>query len=213
MFAPEERRATISYNEFQTQIDRGNIREIDVRGAAIAGTFRRAVRVSTDRTESAYELFATERPAFAQDDLLQTLLDDEVTVNAESARVSRSFLAALLLSVLPLLVLIGLYLFIVRRLMGRGGMGMGKSRAKVYDQALTNRVTFADVAGIDEVKAELEEIVDMLRSPERYELLGATVPRGVLLAGPPGAGKTLLARAVAGEAEVPFFSASASEFV
>jgi len=216
VFAPEDRRATISYNKFVDELDALNVEQVSTRGSAISGTFRRPVDVPADNggPPEQYLQFSTERPSFAQDDLLGRLLADGVTVSAESTSFSRSFLASLVLALLPILVLVGLYLLIMRTISGRMGMGMGKSRARVYEHdQVSHRITFADVAGIDEVKAELEEIVDMLRQPERYERLGATIPHGVLLTGLPGTGKTLLARAVAGEADVPFFSASASEFV
>ena len=218
VFAPEDRRATISYNQFVKQLDALNVKDVSTRGSAISGTFKRPVDVPAGDggASEQYLQFSTERPSFAQDDLLRRLLADGVTVSAESTSVSRSFIASLVLALLPILILVGLYLLIMRTISGRMGMGMsmGKSRARVYDRGQTKqRVTFADVAGIDEVKAELEEIVDMLRQPERYERLGASIPHGVLLTGLPGTGKTLLARAVAGEADVPFFSASASEFV
>jgi cell division protease FtsH len=118
-----------------------------------------------------------------------------------------------LLSIVPVLFFVGLYFLLFRNLFARSGMGLGRSRARLYDPETAPRVTFDDVAGIDEVQGELRELVDMLRNPERYRRLGASIPRGVLLEGAPGTGKTLLARAVAGEANVPFFSSSAAEFI
>ncbi len=115
---------------------------------------------------------------------------------------------------LPFILLIGLYWFAMQRMARRGGpLSLGRSRAKIYDRNADQRITFADVAGVDEAQAELEEVVGFLKHPERYRDLGAHIPKGVLLVGPPGTGKTLLARAVAGEADVPFFSMSGSEFV
>jgi cell division protease FtsH len=213
VFAPEDTRATISYNRFSEELDRGNVEAVNSRGSSIDGTFRRPVRIGTGESRGAFELFTTERPSFAQDDLLAELLAKGVTVEAESLVSTRSFLSSLILSILPILLLVGLYFLIVRRFAGRAGLGLGRSRARLYEPETERRVTFADVAGIEEVKAELTEVVDMLRDPGRYGALGASIPRGVLLAGAPGTGKTLLARAVAGEADVPFFSASASEFV
>ena len=114
----------------------------------------------------------------------------------------------------PMLLLIGVWIFFMRQMQGgtRGAMGFGKSKAKLLTER-SGRVTFDDVAGIDEVKAEINEVVDFLKEPDKYRRLGARAPKGVLLAGAPGTGKTLLARATAGEAKVPFFSASASEFI
>src|SRR5579862_3621307 len=119
-----------------------------------------------------------------------------------------------LLGWLPFVLLIGLYWFAMQRMAKRGGpLSLGRSRAKVYDRNADQRITFADVAGVDEAQAELQEVVSFLRNSDRYRGLGARIPKGVLLVGPPGTGKTLLARAVAGEANVPFFSMSGSEFV
>jgi cell division protease FtsH len=135
---------------------------------------------------------------------------------AFSGRIERtswwqSFLAGWLL---PMGLMIGIYLMMIRRVSSKGGpLSLGRSRAKIFDATASEKVTFADVAGVDEAKAELVEIVEFLKRPEKYQRLGARIPKGVLLVGPPGTGKTLLARAVAGEAEVPFFSMSASEFI
>src|SRR5438034_1469393 len=158
-------------------------------------------------------------PQFA-DPGLETLLEQQgVTINARPLDEPRSWWQTLLLSFGPTLLLIGLFFWISRsaasQLGGSGGpFGLGRSRAKRYDQEQqAARITFADVAGIDEAKAELEEIVDFLKDPAKYTRLGGAAPKGVLLIGAPGTGKTLLARAVAGEANVPFFSMGASEFV
>jgi cell division protease FtsH len=214
-FKPEGKNVTtVPYNVFSRQLGRGNVSEISAQGDAIQGTFKRLVTVPQGTKRVAVDRFATLRPAFARDDLLQTLLAKNVTVNARPATVgARSFLASLILSIVPWLLLIGIYVLLVRGLGRRLGLGIGRSPAKLYDPETATRVTFEDVAGIDEVEDELKEIVDMLRDPDRYRRLGAAIPRGVLLEGMPGTGKTLLARAVAGEAEVPFFSASASEFI
>ena len=206
-------RVTIPYDAFDRQVKQHNISTVSTGGYTIQGAFKRTVKPGDAGVSVPVGEFATTRPAFANDDLLQKLLDAGVTVNAQPVSRPPSFLASLVLSVAPWLLLIGVYLLVARKLGGRLGLGLGRSRAKLYDPDAVNRVTFADVAGIDEVENELSEIVDMLRDPDRYRRLGASIPKGVLLEGMPGTGKTLLARAVAGEADVPFFSASASEFI
>ncbi|HEX2298309.1 MAG TPA: AAA family ATPase, partial [Pseudonocardiaceae bacterium] len=161
----------------------------------------------------AYSSRLTVRPAFAGDDLLAELQRTGVVVRATPVEEHRGLLANLLISVAPFLLLVLFYLWLFRRqqqFMGGGLLGGG--RRKPVDPE-TVRVTFDDVAGIDEVEEEISEVVDFLRDPGKYRRVGARVPKGVLLAGPPGTGKTLLARATAGEAGVPFFSASASEFI
>ena len=160
-------------------------------------------------------LFRTERPAFADDGLLGILLDKGAIVNARPLDSGRSLLATLVWGFGPTLLLVGLFMLMMRKTAAgmHGGLSsIGRSKARRYE-ADGQRTTFADVAGIDEATAELTEVVDFLRTPERYRALGGMIPKGVLLVGPPGTGKTLLARAVAGEANVPFFSLSASEFV
>ena len=211
--SPPNNRVTIPYDVFDRQLSAGNVREVSARGDTIQGLFKRTVTVRRGRAPGRVSNFTTLRPSFATDNLIGKLIRRGVTVNADPVVVPRSFLGSLVLSIAPWLLLIGVYFLIVRRMGSRFGLGLGRSRAKLYDPDATARVTFDDVAGINEVKAELSEIVDMLRDPERYRRLGAAIPKGVLLEGMPGTGKTLLARAVAGEADVPFFSASASEFI
>ena len=160
-----------------------------------------------------YQQFTTERPTFATDDLLSELTQGGATVRATPLVQQRGFLTNLLISFAPMLLLVGFYVWMFRRQQGAMGGGLlGGGRQKRVDPE-TVRVTFDDVAGIDEVEAEINEVVDFLKDPEKYRRLGARAPKGVLLAGAPGTGKTLLARATAGEAKVPFFSASASEFI
>ncbi|HAM91437.1 MAG TPA: cell division protein FtsH, partial [Rhodobacteraceae bacterium] len=151
------------------------------------------------------------KPADAQ--ITQLLIDNNVTVRAEQQQ--QSGFQTFILSLLPFLLLIGVWVYFMNRMQGggRGGaMGFGKSKAKMLTEK-QGRVTFDDVAGIDEAKEELEEIVEFLRNPQKFSRLGGKIPKGALLVGPPGTGKTLLARAIAGEAGVPFFTISGSDFV
>ncbi|MCN9242807.1 ATP-dependent zinc metalloprotease FtsH [Streptomyces sp. RY43-2] len=205
---------TISYTEFSRQVNDGNVTKIYSKGDAIQGQLRNAQPKPGGGT---YTKFQTQRPSFAEDQLWQNLSRHHVTVTAKPVVQERSLLSNLLLSLLPMLILVGLWLFIARRvssgLHGGGMLGRKAPPRPVELQPGTRRTTFQDVAGIDEVKGELDDVVDFLKHPDAYRRMGAKMPRGVLLSGPPGTGKTLLARAVAGEAGVPFFSASASEFI
>ena len=210
-------RLTVPYSYFRSQAQAGNVAEVSSKGETIEGSLRRVVRYPAGKKGTVTHLFKTERPAFADDQLLQILTSKGAVINAKPVSTGGSLLSNLLLGFGPTLLLVGLFVLMMRRAqrsMGGGGMlsGLGKSKAKRYD-ASEQRTTFADVAGIDEATDELAEIVGFLKEPERYRRLGGMIPRGVLLTGLPGTGKTLLARAVAGEADVPFFSLSASEFV
>ncbi|HVH63157.1 MAG TPA: AAA family ATPase, partial [Candidatus Dormibacteraeota bacterium] len=197
------------------QVHAGNVSSITSTGEAITGVTKKAI---TDSSGTSSTKFQTQRPAFANDDLETLLQQQNVTINAKDPNASTPFWETLLFSFGPTLLLVVGFLYLSRRLSGAGaGAGgilgsFGQSRARLYD-AERPSVTFDDVAGIDEVKAELQEVVDFLREPQKYQRLGGTMPKGVLLIGAPGTGKTLLARAVAGEAKVPFFSISASEFI
>ena len=197
---------------FLTQVRAGNVEEITSKGTAIQGTFKRPVLHDKNKINR----FQTEIPAFANTDQLAALLQAKgVVINANPLSTGAPWWQNLLFGFAPTLLFIGLLFWIMRRAAaGAGGglMSFGRSKAKRYE-ASEQRVTFADVAGIDEAKAELSEIVDFLKNPAKYSRLGGRIPRGVLLSGAPGTGKTLLARAVAGEAGVPFFSMSASEFI
>ncbi|MFJ8212432.1 ATP-dependent zinc metalloprotease FtsH [Streptomyces sp. NPDC096033] len=205
---------TISYTEFSKQVTAGNVEKIYSKGDAIQGELKNEQPVPGGHGD--YRKFVTQRPAFADDQLWTGLTSKGVTVTASPVVEQRSFLANLLLSLAPMLLLVALWLLIARRmgsaLGGAGGFGR-KAPPKPVELEGAKRTTFDDVAGIDEVEGELSEVVDFLKNPDQYRRLGARMPGGVLLAGPPGTGKTLLARAVAGEAGVPFFSASASEFI
>ncbi|MET9887737.1 ATP-dependent zinc metalloprotease FtsH [Streptomyces sp. NPDC006430] len=206
---------TISYTEFSKQVADGNVSKIYSKGDAIQGQLKNKQPLP-DGDKGDYTKFVTQRPAFADDQLWANLTQHGVTVTASPVVVQRSFLANLLISLAPMLLLVLLWVFIARRMGAAGGgvPGLGrKGPPKPVELEGAKRTTFADVAGIDEVKGELNDVVDFLKNPQQYRRLGARMPGGVLLAGPPGTGKTLLARAVAGEAGVPFFSASASEFI
>jgi cell division protease FtsH len=214
IFAPAEERIQVPYNPtFLNQVRDGNVEEISSRGETVQGTFREQVRREGEEAEK----FETEIPTFANEEELSQLLErEDVTINAEPPG-ERSLFETILFSFGPTLLLVALFIFFLRRAAGAGGAGgalgqFGRSRAKLVESE-KQTVNFDDVAGIEEAEQQLVEVVDFLRTPEKYAKLGARIPRGVLLSGPPGTGKTLLARAVAGEAGVPFFSASASEFI
>ena len=209
--------ADVSYSFFYAQVEAGNVSEVTAVDDEISGSFKSSVSYPPDDESSkAITEFRTQRPAFAQDELVQVLIDQGVEVNAEPEETA-SLWQQVLLGFGPVLLFIGLFIWFLRRSaagMSGGGLGnLGRSRAKLYRPDSGPRTTFADVAGIDEVKAEVMEVVDFLKNPQRYRKLGASIPKGVLLTGAPGTGKTLLARAVAGEANVPFFHLSASEFI
>src|ERR671916_3116017 len=166
------------------------------------------------------KMFTTVLPSFVDPGLEELLIDNGVEISAEPIQEGGSLLQTLLFAFGPALLLIGGYIWLYRRAQQQGGGGVGgaltsvgRSRARRYDQESGARVTFDDVAGIDEAENELVEIVDFLKAPKKYTRLGGAAPKGVLLVGAPGTGKTLLARAVAGEAGVPFFFMSGSEFV
>ncbi len=193
--------------------------EISSTGDSIQGTFKHAVKYPPDEGNARRRPdFSTQVPSFANNSELSKLLQNEhVTIDANNPDTGPSLLESLIFGFGPTLLLVLLFVFLMRRAAaGAGGAGglmsFGRSRARRVE-ATEQPVTFEDVAGIDEAKEELTEIVDFLKNPDKYLRLGGRIPRGVLLSGPPGTGKTLLARAVAGEAGVPFFQMSASEFV
>jgi cell division protease FtsH len=203
---------------FLSEVQSGRVASIASKGDTIQGTFKSAVRYPPSDTKAApTTLFATEVPSFWNNDQLTALLRSEgVQVNAQSTTQTTPLIVSVLLGFGPTLLIVGLFVLFARRAAKSGGLGalgkFGRSDARRIDPA-TIRITFADVAGIDEAKSELTEIVDFLRNPARYGRLGGRMPHGVLLSGAPGTGKTLLARAVAGEARAAFFSISASEFI
>ena len=210
-------RTTVSYTFFWTQLNARNVQSITATGNTIEGTFKHEVAYPPKSAQAQpVTQFTSERPTFATDPLYKTLVADGVTISANPPNQGAPLWEDLLLWFGPALLL-GLFLSWIWRSGRMGGLtgmgGMGQSHAKRYDPTTEKRTTFADVAGIDDVKNEVMEIVDFLKEPRRYQQMGARVPHGVLLCGEPGTGKTLLARAVAGEAAVPFFSISASEFI
>ncbi|MFC4885642.1 ATP-dependent zinc metalloprotease FtsH [Streptomyces beijiangensis] len=206
---------TVSYTEFNKQVQANNVEKIYAKGDAIQGQLKKEA-ANPDGGDK-YTKFTTQRPSFADDNLWEALAKDGATVTAEPVVQQRSFLSNLLISLAPMLLLVVLWIFIAKRMGAAMGGGMGglgrKAPPKPVELESGKRTTFEDVAGIDEVEGELSEVVDFLKNPQDYREMGARMPGGVLLTGPPGTGKTLLARAVAGEADVPFFSASASEFI
>ncbi len=204
---------TLSYNAFLEQVSSGNVTSITSTGEAITGNTKKEVKDSSGTSSTKFQ---TQRPSFATDDLQKLLQEQNVTINAKDPNASAPLWETLLVSFGPTILLVLGFLYLARRAAASGAGGIlgsfGQSRARLYD-AERPKVTFNDVAGIDEVTADLQEVVDFLREPQKYQRLGGTVPKGVLLIGAPGTGKTLLARALAGEANVPFFSVAASEFV
>ena len=190
----------IAFSQLLNEVDQGHVREVTIAGNEITGHF-------TDNR--AFATYAPNDPS-----LVQSLYKKNVSITAKPPSESTNWMMALLVNGLPLIAIIGVWIFLSRRMQGAGGkaMGFGKSKAKLLTEA-HGRVTFEDVAGVDEAKEDLQEIVEFLRDPQRFQKLGGRIPRGVLLVGPPGTGKTLLARAIAGEANVPFFTISGSDFV
>jgi cell division protease FtsH len=214
-------RVTIPYRPtFIAQVQAGNVKTITATNTAIQGTFKHAIRYRPNGTNPSGTKairtteFATQIPDFANSGSLDRLLADHGVAVTAKQPAGTPWWQTLLAGTLPTLLFFGLWIWLMRRYGGQaGGMfSFGQAKARRYEPT-TEHVTFADVAGIDEAKDELTEVVDFLRDPDKYRKLGAHIPRGVLLTGSPGTGKTLLAKAVAGEAGVPFFSMSASEFV
>ncbi len=191
----------IAYSEFIDQARTGGISEVLIEGQNLTGLTSDGRRVSSYKPDGA--------------DIVDALAGSDVRINAQPDESNMPGFLSILLSWFPMLLFIGVWIFFMRQMQGggRGGaMGFGKSRAKLLTEH-TGRITFDDVAGIDEAKTELEEVVEFLKDPAKFQRLGGKIPKGVLLVGPPGTGKTLLARAIAGEAKVPFFTISGSDFV
>jgi cell division protease FtsH len=217
---PEERQRVPYQPFFVNQVEDGNVTEISSQENSIEGELDKEASYDPpgDAEPVMVTNFETEVPAFVdRAEITKVLERKQVVINAEPPDTGRSLIGTLLLGFLPTILLVAFFIWLFRRQTGAGGGGVlggfGRSAARRITPGEQERVTFDDVAGIDEAEDELVEVVDFLKNPERYTRLGARVPRGVLLYGPPGSGKTLLARAVAGEADAAFFSISASEFV
>ncbi len=212
--------ARLNYSRFKEQVEQGNIQTITMNGQVITGEFINAYTPDNKKKEDAksYDKFRTVSPPVQDDELLPMLEENGVVIDAKPS--DDSGFTSLLWLFLPWLLIILFFMYMRRRAqsqsqdgMGMGNMfGFGKSRAQRFDRSTKNE-TYEDVAGLENSKRELQEIVYYLREPKKFEKLGASMPRGILLVGPPGTGKTMLARATAGEADVPFFSISGSEFI
>ena len=193
-------KSEMPFSTFLTEVDKGNVASVDIRGSEISGTFRDG------------KSFKTYSPNYPN--LVEKLSAKGVSITAGPREEKGPSLWGIILSWFPMLLLIGVWIFFMRQMQGGkgGAMGFGRSKAKLLTEA-HGRVTFQDVAGVEEAKEELEEIVHFLKDPRKFQKLGGRIPKGALLVGPPGTGKTLLARAIAGEANVPFFTISGSDFV
>ena len=198
--APRSASREILFSDFMASVERNEIQDVVIQGSNIAGSFK---------SGGDFRTYAPEDPS-----LVPTLRTNGVAIKAMPRSDNELSFWSVLISWFPMLLLIGVWIFFMRQMQGGGGkaMGFGKSRAKLLTEK-QGRVTFEDVAGVEEAKQELEEIVEFLRDPQKFQRLGGKIPKGVLLVGPPGTGKTLLARSIAGEANVPFFTISGSDFV
>lgn len=209
----------ISYSQFIEQLNAGNIKSVSIKKLQVSGEFIKEVSIlfPGEKKAAGVKNFKTFLPSFQGESLLPKLEEKNVTINIEPSE-EMSLFWRFLIGILPWVLIIGVWVLIMRRAQrqiqgGPGGLfTFGSSKAKLYD-VKKPQITFKDVAGMDNVKNELKETIEFLKDPSRFVKIGAKVPKGVLLVGPPGTGKTLLARAVAGEAGVPFYSISASEFV
>ena len=198
------------FSEFLTQVEQDQVEDVSIRESPEKGTMLEGHY----KAEKGGRAFFVQAPSYPA--LIDTLREKGVKINALPATTDADTFWSIVLACLPIILIFGISFFFIRQMQsggGRGGaMGFGKSRAKLLTEK-TEKVTFADVAGVDEAKEELEEVVDFLKDPAKFQRLGGKIPKGCLLVGPPGTGKTLLARAIAGEAGVPFFTISGSDFV
>jgi cell division protease FtsH len=200
---PQQRGSTseIAYSDFLTAVDSGRVKSVVIAGDRITGSY--------SDSSTGFQTYSPGDP-----ELVSRLKGKNVTINARPENDGSGSIFSMLISWLPMILILGVWIFFMRQMQSGSGraMGFGKSKAKLLTEA-HGKVTFQDVAGVDEAKEDLEEIVEFLRDPQKFQRLGGKIPRGVLLVGPPGTGKTLIARAVAGEANVPFFTISGSDFV
>ena len=207
----------ISYSAFRNQLTEGNVSLVTVQEDKLSGSLKKPMELGSGENKIEIKKFRTILPSFGDPKLLSLLEKNKVTINTKSEE--RSWFITLLIGVLPWVLIIGFFVWSSKKLQQRmGGLGkggpfsFGKSKAKLYQRSSSD-VTFKDVAGLHHAKKELSEIVDYLKDPSKFRNLGGELPRGILMIGPPGTGKTLMSRAVAGEADVPFYSISGSEFI
>ena len=195
----------VPYSEFLAEIENGNVETVRVTNSELVGVIK-----GGEKSGAAASLVTPRLPAMDESWLMQELRERKIQIIAEPQ--TTSWWSGLLTWIFPIAVIIFFYSMAARSRMAQSGFSnVGKSRAKIYDQYTQSDITFSDVAGVDEAEAELIEVVDFLKNPQKYTKLGGRIPKGVLLVGPPGTGKTLLAKAVSGEAKVPFFSMSGAE--
>jgi len=210
-------RTEIPYTRFKQELERGNVEYLEAKGEALSGRLKQSIKlaqgpITNGQDRVSVEHFTTTMPPFGDDALTSELVKNDVEFVSKGSGIDTFWIAVM--NFLPFLLLIGIGWLVLRGIQQRAGrmMSIGRSQAKLFQKERTS-VTFDNVAGLKEAKESLKEIISFMKEPDRYMRLGCRVPKGVLLVGPPGAGKTLLARAVAGEAEVPFFSITGSDFM
>jgi len=219
LFAPRQK--MIPYSQFKQKVRQEQVAEVTLQGRQVTGQYKSGADQSTDKSSrqaEADQTFETVVPSVEDPDLMNLLEKHDVTIHVKSTK--QSWFVNLLIAVLPWIIIIGAFLYFSKRFQdrmgggagGSGVFGFGKSKAKQFEKSMSD-IQFEDVAGLENTKKELQEIIGFLKDPDKYLSLGGKLPKGVLLVGPPGTGKTLMARAVAGEADVPFFSISGSEFI